>query len=94
MRAKYPDREGFVVRDGIKIVFDVYESDNPTILLLPTWSIVHARHWKAQIPYLARHFRVVTIEGRGNGRSDRPQKPNAYADIEFVKDALAVLDVD
>ena len=45
---------------------------SPTILLMPTWSIVHSRHWKPQIPYLARHFRVVTFDGRGNGRSDRP----------------------
>ena len=44
----------------------------PTVLLLPTWSIVHSRFWKVQIPYLARHFRVVTFDGRGNGRSDRP----------------------
>ena len=40
---------------------------------MPTWSIIHSRHWKAQIPYLARHFRVVTFDGRGNGKSDRPR---------------------
>nr|MBA2382402.1 alpha/beta hydrolase [Chloroflexota bacterium] len=44
------------------------------------------------IPYLARHFRVVTFDGRGNGRSDRPRDPAAYAATEFVADALAVLD--
>ena len=46
----------------------------PTILLLPTWSIVHSRHWKAQIPYLARHFRVVTFDGRGNGQVRPPAR--------------------
>ena len=59
---------------------------------MPTWSIVHSRHWKSQIPDLARHFRVVTFDGRGNGRSDRPLDPAAYAGSEFVADAIAVLD--
>ena len=41
-----------------------------TIVFLPTWSIVHSRIWKAQIPYFARHgFRVLVFDGRGNGRS-------------------------
>ena len=48
-------------------------------LLMPTWSIVHSRFWKLQIPYLARHFRVVTFDGRGCGRSDRPVGAEAYA---------------
>ena len=30
--------------------------------------------------YLARHHRVVTFDGRGNGRSDRPAGAAAYAD--------------
>jgi len=45
-----------------------------------------------QIPYLSRHCRVVTFDGRGNGRSDRPQDAAAYAEAEFAADALAVLD--
>jgi pimeloyl-ACP methyl ester carboxylesterase len=45
-----------------------------------------------QIPYLARHCRVVTFDGRGNGRSDRPPEPEAYRSAEFTADALAVLD--
>jgi pimeloyl-ACP methyl ester carboxylesterase len=53
---------------------------------------VHSRFWKAQIPYLARHFRVVTFDGRGNGRSDRPRGPDAYGFPELAADALAVMD--
>ena len=91
-RARYPDREGFVERDGVRVFYEVYGDGEPTILLLPTWSIIHSRFWKAQIPYLARRFRVITFDGRGNGKSDRPPGPEAYAEQEFADDALAVMD--
>jgi pimeloyl-ACP methyl ester carboxylesterase len=91
-RARYPDSEGYVERDGVRIFYEVYGDGAPTFHLLPTWSLIHSRFWKAQIPYLARHFRVVTHDGRGNGRSDRPQDPAAYGPNEFADDALAVMD--
>jgi pimeloyl-ACP methyl ester carboxylesterase/predicted glycosyltransferase len=91
-RARYPDESGYVERDGISIYYEVYGSGEPTVLLLPTWSVVHSRHWKMQIPYLARHCRVVTFDGRGNGRSDRPQEAAAYDEREFASDGLAVMD--
>src|SRR5215207_3194004 len=59
-RARYPDHEGFVERDGVRLFYEVYGDGDPTVFLLPTWSIIHSRHWKMQIPYLARHCRVVT----------------------------------
>jgi pimeloyl-ACP methyl ester carboxylesterase/predicted glycosyltransferase len=91
-RARYPDTDGYVERDGVGLFYEVYGSGEPTVMLLPTWSIIHSRHWKAQIPYLARHFRVVTFDGRGNGRSDRPRGIAAYVESEFAADALAVMD--
>jgi pimeloyl-ACP methyl ester carboxylesterase/predicted glycosyltransferase len=91
-RARYPDESGYVERDGVKVYYEVYGSGDPTVLLLPTWSIIHSRHWKMQIAYLARHCRVVTFDGRGNGRSDRPLEPAAYDEREFAADALAVMD--
>jgi pimeloyl-ACP methyl ester carboxylesterase len=62
------------------------------VLLLPTWSIVHSGVWKMQVPYLARHCRVITFDGLGNGRSSRPVSRDAYTDREFAADALAVMD--
>jgi pimeloyl-ACP methyl ester carboxylesterase/predicted glycosyltransferase len=91
-RARYPDESGYVVRDGVRLHYEVYGSGEPTVFLLPTWSIIHSRHWKMQIPYLARHCRVLTFDGRGNGRSDRPRDPEAYTEEEFAADAVAVLD--
>lgn len=92
MRARYPDKEGYVNRDGVKIYYELYENEGPTILLMATWSLVHSRHWKMQISYLARHFRVVTFDARGNGKSDRPTNPAAHRLDELLADALAVLD--
>ena len=72
--------------------YELYGSGEPTILFLPAWSVVHSRIWKGQIPYFARHHRVLAFDGRGNGRSDRPGEPGAYADDETIADALAVMD--
>jgi pimeloyl-ACP methyl ester carboxylesterase len=91
-RARYPDESGYVERDSVRLYYEVYGAGEPTILLLPTWSLFHSRIWKMQIPYLARHYRVVTFDGRGNGRSDRPTEPAAYGEREFAADALTVLD--
>jgi pimeloyl-ACP methyl ester carboxylesterase/predicted glycosyltransferase len=91
-RARYPDAEGYVERDGVKIFWEVYGEGDKTILFMPTWSIIHSRTWKMQIPYFARHFRVLTFDGRGNGRSDRPAGAAAYAESEYVADAIAVMD--
>ena len=63
-----------------------------TVLLLPTWSIIRSQFWKAQVPYLARHYRVVTFDGRGSGDSGRPSGAAAYTNGEYAADAVAVLD--
>src|SRR5437868_12809809 len=91
MRAKYPDQEGYVERDGVKLHYEVFGAGDQTIFFLPTWSIIHSHFWKAQVPYFARHFRVLTFDGRGNGLSDRPTATEAYAHEEFAADCLAVM---
>ena len=92
MRARYPDCERIVVRDGVGIRYECYGQGWPAILLLPAWSLVHSRHWKMQVAYLARHFTVVCFDGRGSGGSGRPPESGAYTDAQFASDALAVLD--
>jgi len=70
----------------------VHGTGQPPILLLPTWAIVDSRHWKMQVPFLARNYRVITFDPSGNGRSDRPEDPAAYADTASASDIAAVLD--
>jgi pimeloyl-ACP methyl ester carboxylesterase/predicted glycosyltransferase len=92
MRAKFPNHEDFVDRDGVKIRFEVYGSGANTILFIPPWSIVHSRVYKAQVPFFAEHFRCVTYDPRGNGKSDRPSDVTDYTLDRYLGDAIAVLD--
>jgi pimeloyl-ACP methyl ester carboxylesterase/predicted glycosyltransferase len=91
-RAVEPRHSGFADVDGVRIAYEVFGEGEDTILLLPPWAIVHSRFWKGQVPYLARHFRVVTFDPRGNGRSDRPQTADLYGPRMLERDAVAVLD--
>ena len=92
MRARYPDTGGFIERGGVKVGYEVFGAGEPAILLLTSWAIVHARQWKAQVPYLARRFRVIAAGGRGNGRAGWPATAEDYSDREYADDAIAVLD--
>jgi pimeloyl-ACP methyl ester carboxylesterase len=92
MRAREADTLGSVVVDDLEFGFEVHGDRDPTILLMPTWTIIHSRFWKFQVPYLARRNRVITYDGPGNGRSPRTTDPAAYAMEAFVERAVAVLD--
>ncbi|MDX6280822.1 MAG: hypothetical protein QOH03_1893, partial [Kribbellaceae bacterium] len=97
--ARPADQVGTVERDGVTIAYQVWDgpaadrgNGGPTVVLMPTWSIVPSRMWKAQVPYLARHFRVITFDGRGSGASTKLVGVAAYDEVEYVADTLAVLD--
>ena len=91
--ARPPRRSGMAVSaDGVRIAWDEFGAGDPTIVLLPSAPIVHSRQWKGQVHDLSRRHRVVTFDGRGNGRSDRPADPDAHRDERYVADLELVLD--
>ncbi len=92
MRAKLPREEGFVDRDGVKLSYEIYGDGAETIVFIPPWSIVHSRVYKAQLPYFSDRFRCITYDGRGNGKSDRPADTASYSLVNYVGDAMAVMD--
>jgi pimeloyl-ACP methyl ester carboxylesterase len=96
VRAREPDVVGSVVRDGVVLGFETHGDEHagaaPAVLLLPTWTIIHARFWKFQVPYLARHHRVIVYDGPGNGTSDRVTDPARYTASAYAADAAAVMD--
>jgi pimeloyl-ACP methyl ester carboxylesterase/predicted glycosyltransferase len=91
-RARPPDSSGYVERNGLRTAYETFGDSGPVIVFVPSWAIVHQRQWKAQVPYFARHARVVTFDPLGNGRSDRPESAAAYSDREAAAGTLAVMD--
>jgi pimeloyl-ACP methyl ester carboxylesterase/predicted glycosyltransferase len=92
MRAKLPNEEGYVERDGVKLFYEIYGDGPETMIFLPPWTIVHSRIYKAQLPYFSERFRCLAYDSRGNGKSDRPAEREAYSLDNYVADAVAVMD--
>jgi pimeloyl-ACP methyl ester carboxylesterase/predicted glycosyltransferase len=82
----------FVERPGARIYYQTTGGGERDVFFHgPSQPAAYGRMWKAQVPYLSRHFRVTTIDARGNGRSDRPLTgydfATRYGDLQAVLDA-------
>ena len=81
----------YVERPGARIFYQATGSGTRDLFFHgPSQPAMYSRLWKAQVPYLSRYFRVVAIDARGNGRSDRPLTGYDF-DTRYA-DMLAVLD--
>ena len=70
----------YVSRPDAKIFYQVTGSgDRDLVFHGPSQPALYSRMWKAQVPYLSRHFRVITLDPRGGGRSDRPRTGYDFA---------------
>ena len=84
----------YVHRPDARIFYQATGGGTHDLLLLPQCQVVtYSRMWKHQIPYLSRYFRVITMDPRGNGRSDRPSTgydlDTRYGDLVAVLDEVA-----
>ena len=90
MRARLPNREGYVESHGTRIFWEEHGQGDRAVLFIPAWQIVDSRVWKMQIPYFARYFRTITFDPPGNGRSERPA--TGYDHDRMADHTRAVLD--
>jgi len=92
-RARQPDSSGYATTaDGLRLHYETFGGGDRTIVIMPASPISHSRLWKAQIHYLARRFRVVAYDGRGNGKSDRPDPTTKFPQSFYAHDCIAVMD--
>ncbi len=94
MRAASPVESGHLLTQGFRIYYEVFgEPAAPAVLLLPTWQISPSLHWKLQVPYLARSFRVVTFDPPGIGGAERTEDPAAFELDRVVDYGVDLLDL-
>ena len=78
--------------DGTQIAFDV-TGQGPTIILLHGGSGSRQRwHDAGYVDRTRESFRVITMDIRGHGESDKPVDKASYTTDKLVQDILAVAD--
>ncbi len=80
--------------DGLSIAYDSIGSGFP-VLLVHGFASSRLQNWKATGWYetLSRAgYRVLALDLRGHGESDKPTDPAAYAHLTMMNDILAVCD--
>jgi len=93
MRAARPVESGQLSTRGFRISYEVFGDPRaPAVLLLPTWQIAPSLHWKLQVPYLARSFRVATFDPPGIGGAERTEEPTAFELDRVVDYGIDLLD--
>lgn len=73
------------------LYYETHGSPDAPPLILSSGLGGSASYWKANIPALAEHFRVIAYDHRGTGRSDRTL-PDVVSVDDFADDILALVD--
>jgi len=80
--------EQFADVNGIKICYDIHGDGDP-IILIHGFSD-RKEHWRAQVGSLSEHFRVIRMDNRGAGKSDRPD--GDYTMKVYASDVAGLMD--
>jgi pimeloyl-ACP methyl ester carboxylesterase len=84
----------FADNNGVRIHYEV-EGDGPPLVLIHGF-LADLEYWRllGYIEALNSNYRVVSIDMRGHGQSDKPHEPEDYGETQRVGDILAILDAE
>ena len=82
----------YAVNNGVRIWYEIHGQGDPTMVMVHGFQIAHSEGFKrTYVPYFSRHMRVLTLDLRGNGKSDRPE--GGYDLDTYLEDVHAVVEV-
>jgi len=81
--------EFYANANGIKICYKIHGDGYPVVLIHGFG--LHKDFWIAQITALTKHFKVISLDNRGSGKSDHPKE--SYKLETLAEDVKCLLDV-
>ena len=86
------NEKGILNSDGTRVYYMVQGAGEP-VVLIHGYGVTASINWKLPgiLPALARNYRVVALDVRGHGRSDKPHDPAEYG-VNMADDVLRMLD--
>jgi len=82
-----------IVRDGTKLAYEERGRGEPAFVFVHGWTCDRS-FFAPQAEYFARHHRVVSVDLRGHGESDKPEGPYSIAgfadDIAYLMERLGL----
>ena len=82
----------FANNDGVRIHYEAEGEGPPVILLHGSTQSLKQWHQYGYVDELRSSFRIVTMDARGHGGSDKPHDPAAYTAASMALDVVAVMD--
>src|SRR6266540_4902617 len=79
------DRMENLVRDGVTLAFEQAGSGDPPLLLVHCWCCDHS-FLEPQFQHFKERHRVISVDLRGHGESDKPQQE--YTLAGFAEDLV------
>lgn len=79
-----------VAPDGAGIYYELHGPETAPVVVLNNGILMTTASWPLQVPALAREFRVLLYDCRGQGRSDHPDAP--FTMWDHARDLAALLD--
>jgi len=84
----------FISFDGVKIYYEVRGRGGGEPVLLVHGFIVNGESWKMTAVYtglINAGYKVITMDLRGNGKSDKPREDSSYANDAEAKDLMGLV---
>jgi pimeloyl-ACP methyl ester carboxylesterase len=85
-------KKPFFDSNGVKIHYLVQgKEDGEPVLLIHGFTADIEAQWRPVLKALAKEYKVIALDCRGHGGSEKPHDPKRYG-VEMVKDAVRLLD--